>query len=127
MKDATTHLEFCMELCEIQAEQGMYFLFEHPWTATSWKNERVKKVMDAPGVQRVKGHMCQFDMLQDLSVLRLNQIIADDGPIDLDSGSYRTCAQTGEGNLPTQYVLDSEQKPQLITFGLIAWALTDVA
>ena len=42
MKDATTHLEFCMDLCEIQTEQGMYFLFEHPWTATSWKNVKVK-------------------------------------------------------------------------------------
>ena len=68
----------------------------------------------------------KFDMLQDLSVLRPNQVIINDGPIDLDSGSYNTNSQTGEGILPTHYLLDKNHRPQLITFGLIAWALTDI-
>ena len=67
-----------------------------------------------------------FDMLQDLSVLRAKQSLIDQGPIDLDSGTYNSCAQTGEGILPTHYLLDDRQRPQLITFGLIAWALTDI-
>jgi hypothetical protein len=67
-----------------------------------------------------------FDMLQDLSVLRANQSLIDEGPIDLDSGTYNSYAQTGEGILPTHYLLDDRQRPQLITFGLIAWALTDI-
>jgi hypothetical protein len=67
-----------------------------------------------------------FDMLQDLSVLRAKQSLIDEGPIDLDSGTYNSCAQTGEGILPTHYLLDDRQRPQLITFGLIAWALTDI-
>ena len=67
-----------------------------------------------------------FDMLQDLSVLRANQSLVDAGPIDLDSGTYHSYAQTGAGLLPTHYLLDDQQRPQLITFGLVAWALTDI-
>ena len=29
------HLKFAMELCEIQANNGLYLLFEHPAGATS--------------------------------------------------------------------------------------------
>jgi len=67
-----------------------------------------------------------FDMLQDLSVLRANQNLIDEGPVDLDSGTYHSYAQTGEGILPVHYLLDDRQRPQLVTFGLIAWALTDI-
>ena len=37
IEKGTRHLEFCMRLCKIQHMQGLYFLFEHPSTATSWK------------------------------------------------------------------------------------------
>ena len=67
-----------------------------------------------------------FDMLQDLSVLRANQNLIDEGPVDLDSGTYHSYAQTGEGILPVHYLLDDRQRPQLVTFGLIAWGLTDI-
>ena len=67
-----------------------------------------------------------FDMLQDLSVLRANQNLIDEGPVDLGSGTYHSYAQTGEGILPVHYLLDDRQRPQLVTFGLIAWALTDI-
>ena len=33
---------------------------------------------------------------------------------------------TGEGILPPHYLLDDRRRPQLVTFGLIAWALTDI-
>ena len=35
--------------------------------------------------------------------------------------------QSGEGILPVHYLLDEDRRPQLITFGLIAWALTDIS
>jgi hypothetical protein len=68
-----------------------------------------------------------FDMLQDLSLFRPNQTLTDDGPATLDSGTYKTYAQTGEGILPIHYLLDEHRRPQLITFGLIAWSLTDIS
>ena len=58
------HLEFCMHLCKIQHDQGLYFLFEHPAGASSWDNRLVKAMLEMPAVERVTGHMCMFDMWQ---------------------------------------------------------------
>ncbi len=66
-----------------------------------------------------------FDMLQDLSLFRSNHQLVPDGRVDLDIGSYDTYTQTGDGILPIHYLLDENRCPQLITFGLIAWALRD--
>lgn len=68
-----------------------------------------------------------FDMLQDLSLFRPDHALVPDGSVDLDTGSYDAYTQTGEGILPIHYLLDRDRRPQLITFGLIAWALKDVA
>ena len=38
------HLEFCMYLYKIQSDQGLYFLHEHPATATSWRTEPVDRI-----------------------------------------------------------------------------------
>ena len=67
------------------------------------------------------------DMLQDLSLFRPDHKLVPDGSVALDTGSYDAYTQTGEGILPIHYLLDRDRRPQLITFGLIAWALKDVA
>ena len=36
-REGLNHLKFCMMLYKIQMESGMYFLHEHPYSATSWK------------------------------------------------------------------------------------------
>ena len=59
------HLKFCMLLYRIQHENGMYFLHEHPHSATSWGMPEVKEVMGLEGVEMVKGDMCAFGMYQD--------------------------------------------------------------
>ena len=58
------HLEFCMELYQEQHRNGVYFLHEHPFNASSWENEEVKKVMNLNGVVNVKSHMCAFGMTE---------------------------------------------------------------
>lgn len=42
----------------------MYFLHEHPYSATSWKEESVKEVVGIPGVRVVRGDMCTSGMWQ---------------------------------------------------------------
>ena len=54
-----------MELYQIQVDQGLYFLHEHPDGASSWKNTKVQKIANTPGVYRVKGDMCTWDMKQE--------------------------------------------------------------
>ena len=69
----------------------------------------------------------EFDLIQDLSLLRLDHKLVSDGSVELSTGSYKTFVQSGEGILPVHYLLDEDRCPQLITFGLIAWALTDIS
>ena len=40
-------------------------LFEHPAEASSWDNRLVKALLAMPLVERVVGHMCMFDMVQE--------------------------------------------------------------
>ena len=45
IKEGKEHLQFCMTLYQIQAENGFYFLHEHPYSASSWKEPCVEEVM----------------------------------------------------------------------------------
>ena len=58
------HLNFAMELCEIQMRNGLYFLFEHPAGASSWSVNAVQKMMNQSGVNTYEGDMCQYDTKQ---------------------------------------------------------------
>ena len=58
------HLEFCMHLCKVQHDQGLYFLFEHPAEASSWGTGVVQALLELAEVHRVVGNMCMFDMMQ---------------------------------------------------------------
>ena len=58
------HLNFAMELCEIQRRNGLYFLFEHPAGASSWSVKSVQTMLDKPHVRTYEGDMCQFNMKQ---------------------------------------------------------------
>ena len=57
-KHGTKHLEFCAELYRIQYDNGLYFLHEHPFGASSWNNEKIQKLLSLTGVSKVKSHMC---------------------------------------------------------------------
>ena len=46
---------------------SMYFLHEHPYSARSWNEECVKKIMNLENVQVVKGDMCCFGMWQEFN------------------------------------------------------------
>ena len=65
IREGKTHLQFCMTLYKIQIENGMYFLHEHPYSASSWKEPCVEEVMSISGVRVIRGDMCAFGMWQD--------------------------------------------------------------
>ena len=62
MIEARLHLDFCMELCHLQAEQGRLFLHEHPWSASSWAEPSVAALLGRPGAIVVKADLCQFGL-----------------------------------------------------------------
>ena len=57
---AEVHLKFVAELYQMQMDNGLYFLHEHPMFATSWSIQEMKEIAQRPGVQRVRGDQCQF-------------------------------------------------------------------
>ena len=40
LEEGVAHLKFCMEMAKAQLAAGRYFLYEHPWSAWSWKLSR---------------------------------------------------------------------------------------
>ena len=64
IKEGKAHLQFCMMLYRIQAENGLYFLHERPYSASCWKEPCVEEVMAMEKVQVVRGDMCAFGMWQ---------------------------------------------------------------
>ena len=60
LKEGINHLKMCMEFAEAQRKRGGLFLFEHPWSAWSWKLGMVKHVMEQEGVLVVEGHQCAY-------------------------------------------------------------------
>ncbi|MHC4144791.1 MAG: twin-arginine translocation signal domain-containing protein [Planctomycetota bacterium] len=73
-----------------------------------------------------------FDLLQDLSLFKPNQVLTgDDATVvrlkDGRSLSLQTYAQTGQGVLPIHYLLDEQRRPQLVTNCMLSWDLQDQA
>ena len=69
-----------------------------------------------------------FDLLQDLSLFKLDQVLTYDGltSVKIKGGktvTLQTYAQTGQGVLPIHSLLDDRKRPQLITGSLLSWAL----
>ena len=54
-----------MILYQLQIDNGMYFLHEHPYSAKSWDLPEVKSISQQPGVEIIRGDMCCFGMYQD--------------------------------------------------------------
>ena len=55
-------LIFAAQCCWDQIERGMFFLHEHPATASSWSMDVVRELEAHPGVHVVTGDMCRWGM-----------------------------------------------------------------
>jgi len=60
--EAVKLLEFAIEMCQIQAQAGRIFVFEHPAYARSWRLPCMETLRELKGAQEVIFHMCQFGM-----------------------------------------------------------------
>ena len=55
-------LNSAIEICEIQNELGGSFVFEHPWGASSWIQDKVTKLLSKPGMWLARGDQCMFGL-----------------------------------------------------------------
>ena len=56
------HLELAAALAKWQIRRGGYAVLEQPLGARSWKEECLQRLLQLPGVQRVRCDMCAFGM-----------------------------------------------------------------
>ena len=54
------HLRVCMQVCKRQYDRGRYFLHEHPYPASSWREPMVDEVLALPRTILILSHMCKF-------------------------------------------------------------------
>ncbi|MCP4455532.1 MAG: hypothetical protein GY809_29080, partial [Planctomycetes bacterium] len=77
----------------------------------------------------IKSRPLTFDMLDD-STLRSDQILKYTGPIEIPvaggNAKLDCYAQTGWGIVPTNYLVDTEGRVQLITMSTVNWALSSL-
>ena len=59
---AEGHVRFCTLLYRHQLRNGLHFLHEHPWGASSWRMTEIVEIADDPRVETVETHMCRFGM-----------------------------------------------------------------
>ncbi len=62
LREALEHLRFAIDLCLQQHEQGRFFLFEHPASASSWYSQAVIALNSIKGVYKVNFDFCMLGM-----------------------------------------------------------------
>ena len=56
------HLRVSVKVCVFQYNGKKYFLFEHPYAASSWDEEVMQELLDLPGVIFVRTDMCRWNL-----------------------------------------------------------------
>ena len=75
LRQARLLLHFGIEMCEQQQQLGGEYLFEQPWSASSWKEPKVQRLAQQPNSYLVRTDQCMY-----------NQVDADNHPIRKRTG-----------------------------------------
>ena len=59
---ARLYWDFAVEQCGKQLARGGAFLFEHPAAAASWREASLEKLATQPGVTRILGPVCRWNL-----------------------------------------------------------------
>lgn len=61
-REASILLHFAIEICELCLELGLRFVLEHPWTATSWKDQQMKRLLRDQRVRLQCADQCRYGL-----------------------------------------------------------------
>ena len=62
LENTMEHIRCCVNIYKYQYEQGMYYLHEHPQSASSWKLATMTKLIQRTSPEFVVANMCAFGM-----------------------------------------------------------------
>ena len=63
LRQAKELLRFCAEICELCRQIGTIFVFEHPWSASSWNERCLRNLLTCDDVHLARTDQCEFDLL----------------------------------------------------------------
>ena len=62
LEEGIKHVQFAIELCNLQHQAGRRFMMEHPANATSWCLDCVQSLLKQANVMKVNFDSCMFEM-----------------------------------------------------------------
>eukprot|EP00435_Cladocopium_sp_Y103_P056623 s299_g19.t1 len=62
LRDAKKLLKFCAKVCQLCRSLGLSFLFEHPWSASSWNEPCMQPLISADDCFLARGDQCMFGL-----------------------------------------------------------------
>ena len=103
-KDATIHIDFCIELMKMQMAAGRYFIFEHPSSASSWELPRMMRLLKRQWIWSAVSDQCQYDQtgggelpLKKMTRCKWTRIIAlPQGSVRWSTRLLHKCTETRE-------------------------------
>ena len=63
LRDAKKLLKFCVKVCQLCRSLGLSFLFEHPWSASSWNEPCLQQLVSATDCHLARGDQCMFGLV----------------------------------------------------------------
>ena len=66
-REGLLHLEFCCLLIDYQVSQGFGYVYEHPASALSWQNRKMRRAMADPNSLLAIFEMCMFGLKSKVS------------------------------------------------------------
>ena len=63
LRDAKKLLKFCAKVCELCRSLGLSFLFEHPWSASSWQEPCLQSLLNFDDCYLARGDQCMFGLV----------------------------------------------------------------
>jgi hypothetical protein len=71
--EGMVYLNHSMECALVQIRSGRYFVFEHPWKASSWNTSIVQHVLAQPGVKTVDFDQCSLGLTSKIHKLPMRK------------------------------------------------------
>ena len=63
LRKAKRLLKFCAEICQLCIDLQLSFLFEHPWSASSWQEPCLSRLVNQPSCHLARGDQCMFQLV----------------------------------------------------------------
>ena len=62
LSNAMQHIRFCIKIYRHQDDNKIYYLHEHPATATSWRMPEMEELRASPNAIETVSHLCAFGL-----------------------------------------------------------------